>query len=206
MTRADYEARCAAATHGQGLEPIIAHLTAAGIRVVSEQTGGYCMVATVYGPDHASRLGITIAESHIAYCETCDAYFTPADEVCDCGPYAGTHQRCTPNPFCDCACHVHGAPTYLVCDYPFPDSDGDYVTLSATADEVVTLARIWLAEREPDPAVAYIDADYCVGDNAHDLRPVAGTQFLQCAVCPWLQHPAINPTYNADGSPWEVRS
>lgn len=43
-----YEAACKEAATRQGLDPIVAALQQAGLKVVVEQTGGFCMVATVY--------------------------------------------------------------------------------------------------------------------------------------------------------------
>ena len=43
--------RCKEATTAQGLDPVVEVLTAAGHKVVVEQTGGFTMVATVYGED-----------------------------------------------------------------------------------------------------------------------------------------------------------
>jgi hypothetical protein len=58
----DYEERCRAATTDQGLDPVVAALTAAGIPHTVEQTGGMTMVLTVpTGP--TSFLGVTLSES-----------------------------------------------------------------------------------------------------------------------------------------------
>lgn len=49
----NYDATCAAATTRQGLDPVVARLTAEGIDHAVEQTGGFCMVvvARPAGPD-----------------------------------------------------------------------------------------------------------------------------------------------------------
>lgn len=44
----NYETACAEAATDQGLDGIVQHLKGAGIEVEVEQTGGFCMVATVY--------------------------------------------------------------------------------------------------------------------------------------------------------------
>jgi hypothetical protein len=43
----NYDAACAAATTAQGLDPVVARLKGEGFDVAVEQTGGFCMVATV---------------------------------------------------------------------------------------------------------------------------------------------------------------
>jgi hypothetical protein len=61
MAYPDYERRCREATTAQGLDPVVAALTAAGIQHAVEQTGGMTMVLTV--PTGAtSFLGVTRAE------------------------------------------------------------------------------------------------------------------------------------------------
>lgn len=45
-----YDQACIAAATRQGLDPITAALTAAGITHTVEQTGGFCMVVTVQRP------------------------------------------------------------------------------------------------------------------------------------------------------------
>lgn len=45
----EYERTCRIAATEQGLDPIIETLRAAGIPAVVEQTGGFCMVASIYG-------------------------------------------------------------------------------------------------------------------------------------------------------------
>lgn len=59
-----YEEACVAAATDQGLDPIVAALEAAGVPVSVEQTGGFCMVAYVYGEsDGPVSVGITDAET-----------------------------------------------------------------------------------------------------------------------------------------------
>lgn len=56
----DYESACIAATTAQGLDEVVDFLKANGEEVVVEQTGGFCMVATIYlTPDHRKYIGIT---------------------------------------------------------------------------------------------------------------------------------------------------
>jgi hypothetical protein len=62
-TPSSYEEVCKSAATDQGLDPITAHLRKLGIPVVVEQTGGFCMVATVYLNDgHTEYIGITPGE------------------------------------------------------------------------------------------------------------------------------------------------
>lgn len=56
-----YEETCRMAATEQGLDPAVEVLKAAGVDVVVEQTGGFCMVAKVYGPVD-SWVGITAAD------------------------------------------------------------------------------------------------------------------------------------------------
>lgn len=61
-----YEDACKAATTQQGLDPMTRHLREAGIPAVVEQTGGFCMVLTVYlNEGHTEWIGITREE----FCE-----------------------------------------------------------------------------------------------------------------------------------------
>lgn len=60
MNMKDYEANCRQATEDQGLTPVVEALKAAGFPVIVEQTGGFCMVATVYASDALSWVGITL--------------------------------------------------------------------------------------------------------------------------------------------------
>lgn len=61
----DYEARCREAATEQGLDPVIATLTAAGLLARAEQTGGFTMVACVYEPARPHHyVGITLETSY----------------------------------------------------------------------------------------------------------------------------------------------
>ena len=57
--RSEFLARCAEAATAQGLDPIVETLSAAGMAVEVEQTGGMVMVAYVYSADRTRWVGIT---------------------------------------------------------------------------------------------------------------------------------------------------
>lgn len=50
-TAMTYTERCVAAATAQGLDPVVAALTEAGLAPQVEQTGGFTMVAVVYATD-----------------------------------------------------------------------------------------------------------------------------------------------------------
>jgi len=57
--RSEYLARCAEAATEQGLDPVVEALSAAGMTVEVEQTGGMVMVAYVYSADRTRWVGVT---------------------------------------------------------------------------------------------------------------------------------------------------
>lgn len=59
MHHTDLDAQIAAATTAQGLDPVIAALTAAGQAFTVEQTGGFCMAVVA---DHGSEVDVLTSE------------------------------------------------------------------------------------------------------------------------------------------------
>jgi hypothetical protein len=90
-----YEARCKDSADEQGVTDIADHLRLCGLDVVVEQTGGFCMVPTVYGETHYAM--ITLADD----CDPGGNYLVGIYESEGCGEPAKEYEFILPNKAAD---------------------------------------------------------------------------------------------------------
>lgn len=78
-----YDARCVTATTEQGLDPVVARLSAEGFPVQVNQTGGFTMVATVTDSRDGRVFGITYYGPGFLLCEYPSMAFANGEEEHD---------------------------------------------------------------------------------------------------------------------------